>query len=113
MAAQQRLSELRAEIAVAEQEVQAACSAVVAPASMHALAPPLAAAAAEGREDLGLLWPSRALTQPLLAGWAGDGRRRVRPLSRPHKPLHKRCATTAPLRLAWRQRALLEQGLGP
>ena len=48
MAAQQRLSELRAEISVAQQEVQAACSAGVAPTSLQAPAPPLEEAAAEG-----------------------------------------------------------------
>ena len=72
MAAQQRLSELRAEIAVAEQEVQAACSAVVAPASMHALAPPLEEAAAEGAG----LGPLVTESRPDAASTGSAGRRR-------------------------------------
>jgi hypothetical protein len=48
VAAHLRLSELRAEIAVAEHEVQAACSAGVDPGSLQAPAPPLEEAAAEG-----------------------------------------------------------------
>ena len=74
MAAQQRLSELRAEIAVAEQEVQAACSAVVAPASMHALAPPLKEAAAEGAGGLG---PPVAESRPDAASTGSAGRRQT------------------------------------
>ena len=73
MAAQQRLSELRAEISVAEQEVQAACSAGIAPTSLQAPAPPLEEAAAEGAGGLGPL-----VTEPrpdaASTGWVGRRR---------------------------------------
>jgi hypothetical protein len=73
MAAQQRLSELRAEIAVAEHEVQAVCSAGVAPASLHAPSPPLEEAAAEWAGGLG---PPVTESRPDAAFTGSGGRRR-------------------------------------
>ena len=73
MAAQQRLSALRAEIAVAEHEVQAVCSAGVAPASLHAPAPPVEVAAGEGAGGLG---PPVAESRPDAAFTGSGGRRR-------------------------------------
>ncbi len=75
VAAHLRLSELRAEIAVAEHEVQAACSAGVDPVSLKAPAPPLEGAVAEGAGGLG---PPVAESRSDAAS-TGSGRRRRRP----------------------------------
>ena len=113
MAAQQRLSELRAEIAVAEQEVQAACSAGVAPASLHAPAPPLEEVAAEGAGGLG---PPVAESRPDAASTGWVGRRRQTSGTATQSPTQTATQTARNNCLpppGMEAEGLLEQGLGP